>query len=290
MDLMVIKVVVKKDWLVDVNLIMPSVERRKIENIMKIEFMEKEKKEIGKNNLWQKKLKKVKKQVEKKKAQGGEEDQELDGLKRAAKQLEEEFKMANRGMEEEVRLMMRAETIKVNKRELSMVIYWFLLRNEIKDTYMDFQICYCSKDISYLRADAYEIDLAKRGDHARNLDVAVLYPMFINKVKDKVALFKDLRASSEFLVESLEVLKWVVNPNKPPMVLSTIEPLVTKLLGMSSNITAIMQELSYMAEAFKGKGDSSTWIQDLLKKINQCFLNNYYDAKVLCNLIFFQRT
>ncbi|KAI9442816.1 hypothetical protein BJY52DRAFT_1194722, partial [Lactarius psammicola] len=349
-DSTAIEVAVKKDWLVDANLIVPSVEGKKIENIAKIEFTEKGKKEIGKNNLWvlggnhrrealikhvrvkQKELEKVKRQAEKKEAQGGEEDQELDGLKRAAKQLEEEFETASMWA---IRLYDR-ETIEANEKELSTAIYRFLSRNETKDTHMATEEELLIEVVDELK-DAYEIDLAKRGDRARNLDAAALYPTFMNKAKEKAALFKDSRASvghrrlcsvpsfalglvmasrirrhythalwfnvqtlttmldshgafiSEFLVESLEVLERVANPNKPPMVLATIEPLATKLLGTSSDMTAIKQELSHMAEAFEGKGDSSTWTQDLLEKIDQCFLDNYYDSKVLCDSIFFPK-
>lgn len=42
-----------------------------------------------------------------------------------------------------------------------------------------------------------------------------------------------------------------------------------------------------MEAAFEGRGDISTWTPALLDEIDDCFVNNFYDSRKLCDSLFF---
>lgn len=46
-------------------------------------------------------------------------------------------------------------------------------------------------------------------------------------------------------------------------------------------------KLSTMEAAFEGRGDISTWTPALLDEIDDCFVNNFYDSRKLCDSLFF---
>ncbi|KAH9019230.1 hypothetical protein EDB85DRAFT_1896816 [Lactarius pseudohatsudake] len=98
---------------------------------------------------------------------------------------------------------------------------------------------------------------------------------------------------SEFLIESIEVLERLANPNAPPLDKRIIDGVAIDL--MESRYPAGLDEankkLSDMTDAFKGRGDASSWNEELLAKIDECFVRNYKDkddpAASFCDSLFF---
>jgi hypothetical protein len=92
---------------------------------------------------------------------------------------------------------------------------------------------------------------------------------------------------AEFWVESIEVLERLVNPEKPPLKTEAIERLREKLLEEPSDAAEIEAELAEMGTAFERRGNASDWDENLLAKIDECFVKNYYESGVLNHSLFF---
>lgn len=79
---------------------------------------------------------------------------------------------------------------------------------------------------------------------------------------------------SEFIVESVEYLERIANPNPPPLDIGAIEKMKT-LFDTDGDMDVFRPSLKAMEDAFCQPGDLSLWTQDLLDEIDQCFVKNY---------------
>ncbi|KAH9048595.1 hypothetical protein EDB83DRAFT_2522862 [Lactarius deliciosus] len=96
---------------------------------------------------------------------------------------------------------------------------------------------------------------------------------------------------SEFLIESIEVLERLANPNAPPLDKRTLDKVAMDLMGYPAGLEEADNTLSVMRDAFKGRGDTSSWNEELLAKIDECFVRNYKDkddpTAPFCDSLFF---
>ncbi|KAH8984063.1 hypothetical protein EDB86DRAFT_2833632 [Lactarius hatsudake] len=327
----------------------PSVEGKNVTTVPKIEFTEQAKEEIGTDNLWilggnhrrqallkylegrQKALDKMKMQVSKKEAKGGDDEEEVEEMRKEVRMMEE--KIATDSMWA-VRLYDR-EKIEAYPAPKPTAIYRFLSRNETKDTRMATEEEMLIEIVDELK-DAYEKDVSLRKDRGKNLDAAALFQTFMKKAKQKAASFKESRdragyrqlcavpsfalglvaASrirrhytharwfqvselvkmleshgaliSEFIVESVEILERIANPEKPPIEYEDIEELGQHLLeaNTEAEVNVIRKKLAKVKTSFEDMGDASDWTHDLLGKIDQCFKDAYYVNDEPCESLF----
>jgi hypothetical protein len=83
---------------------------------------------------------------------------------------------------------------------------------------------------------------------------------------------------SEFMIESMEMLQRIANPNKPPLTLKEIQD-ARAAIADTSNIDeeeAIKGGLLEMDDAFRlGQGSLTDWSPELLDAIDACFVENF---------------
>ncbi|KAN0128163.1 hypothetical protein V8E53_014015 [Lactarius tabidus] len=91
---------------------------------------------------------------------------------------------------------------------------------------------------------------------------------------------------SDFLVESVEVLERLANPEKPPLSMARIDTISDSLREPLGDIDKAVENLEGMKKAFDGRGDPRKWTPELLNEIDECFVNNYYDNGSVCNSLF----
>ncbi|KAI9430720.1 hypothetical protein H4582DRAFT_2063460 [Lactarius indigo] len=347
-----VDVAVKKSWIANVSEMVGSVEGKSVKTVAQMEFTEAGKEEIGKDNLWilggnhrrqallrhlegrQKVLDKMKTQLSRKEAKGGEEDEEVESMRKEVRSVEE--KIATDSMWA-VRLYDR-EKIEAHVGAKATALYRFLSRNEMKDTRLATEEELMIEIVDELK-DAYEEDVKLRKDRGKNLDAAAVFQTFMKKAKRKAAAFKESRdragyrelcavpsfalglvaASwirrhytharwfqvaelvkmleshgaegkliSEFIVESVETLERVANPEKPPMAYERIEELGQHLLeaNTEAEVDEIREKLEKVRTAFEEMGDASDWTHELLDKIDQCFKDAYCVNDEPCESLF----
>ncbi|KAH8986177.1 hypothetical protein EDB86DRAFT_3082994 [Lactarius hatsudake] len=349
LDGTVVEVAVKKSWIANAAEMVPSVEGKNVRTVAKIEFTDQAKQEIGTDNLWmlggnhqrqallrylegkQKALDKMKTQVSRKEAKGGEDNEEVEEMRKEVRTMEEKISTDSMWV---VRLYDR-EKIDAYSASKATAIYRFLSRNETKDMRMATEEELLIEIMDELK-DAYEDDVRHRKDRGKNLDAAALFPTFMKMAKKKAAAFKESRdragyrqlcavpsfalglvaASqirrhytharwfqvselvkileshgaliSEFIVESVEILERVANPERPPMEYEAIEELGQHLLlaNTEKEVGVIRDKLVKVRTAFEDMGDVSDWTHDLLGKIDQCFKDAYYVNDEPCKSLF----
>ncbi|KAH9025765.1 hypothetical protein EDB84DRAFT_1563963 [Lactarius hengduanensis] len=184
----------------------PSVEGKNVKTVAKIEFTSQGKEEIGSDNLWilggnhrrqallrhlegrQKVLDKLKNQLAKKEGKGGEDDEEVEAMRKDVREKGEEISTNSLWA---VRLYDR-DKIDAYPAAKATAIYRFLSRNETKDKRMATDEERLIEIVDELK-DAYEEDVRHRKDRAKNLDAAALYQTFMKKAKIRADAFKDSR-------------------------------------------------------------------------------------------------
>ncbi|KAH9028303.1 hypothetical protein EDB85DRAFT_1892595 [Lactarius pseudohatsudake] len=206
-----VDVAVKRSWIRNAENIVPSVEGKNVKTVGKIEFTSQGKEEMGSDNLWilggnhrrqallrhlegrQKELDKLKNQLAKKEGKGGEDDEEVEAMRKDVREKEEEISTNSLWA---VRLYDRARTwtekIDAYPAAKATAIYRFLSRNETKDKRMATDEERLIEIVDELK-DAYEEDVRHRKDRAKNLDAAALYQTFMKKAKIRADAFKDSR-------------------------------------------------------------------------------------------------
>jgi hypothetical protein len=90
---------------------------------------------------------------------------------------------------------------------------------------------------------------------------------------------------SEFLADSVETLERLANPKAPPLELTKIEKLALRVLFPKAN-DDLKDDVEKMEEAFLERGDLIGWPDDVLNKIDQCFVNNFFTSGVAWNKLF----
>ncbi|KAI9445862.1 hypothetical protein H4582DRAFT_2052016, partial [Lactarius indigo] len=201
-----VDVAVKKSWIANASEMVGSVEGKSVKTVAQMEFTETGKEEIGKDNLWilggnhrrqallrhlegrQKVLDKMKTQLSRKEAKGGEEDEEVESMRKEVRSVEE--KIATDSMWA-VRLYDR-EKIEAHVGAKATALYRFLSRNEMKDTRLAMEEELMIEIVDELK-DAYEEDVKLRKDRGKNLDAAAVFQTFMKKAKRKAAAFKESR-------------------------------------------------------------------------------------------------
>jgi hypothetical protein len=94
---------------------------------------------------------------------------------------------------------------------------------------------------------------------------------------------------ADFIVRSIEDLERIANPQEPPLSLTEL----TKISEEYTEVTgtdreALDQRLVPMESAFFGRGDPEIWPEDILAKIDKCFIENYCDASgEPCDCLFY---
>jgi hypothetical protein len=89
---------------------------------------------------------------------------------------------------------------------------------------------------------------------------------------------------SEFLVQSVEYFERIANEEAPPLNHSAIVAKMQKLVGRgwddrSPEATEAREGLKGMEEAFKHKGDLSSWSPELMQEIDEAFVKQYLDKE-----------
>ncbi|KAH9023469.1 hypothetical protein EDB84DRAFT_1440954 [Lactarius hengduanensis] len=329
-DVTAIEGAVKKTWVKNLDSIMSTVDRHQLSEAPDIEFTDEGKEAIARGNLWMlggnhrrkaltkyrkmksEELKTMKNQVGKMETEAlaDEARKELDTAKKAVKRLEETVAASSTWV---IRLYDREE----NPNKLATTIYRFMSRNETKgnrmateeellleivDELKDAQVSYpafmkLAKDKAEKAEESKETPAHRRlcsvPAFARGLVMASRVrrhythaPWFeigtLSKMLDSHGAL-----ISEFLIESIEVLE------RPPLDKRIIDGVAIDL--MESHYPAGLEEadktLSDMTDAFKGRGDASSWNEELLAKIDECFVRNYKDkddpAAPFCDSLFF---
>ena len=82
---------------------------------------------------------------------------------------------------------------------------------------------------------------------------------------------------SEFIVQSVEYLEHIANPEAPPLALAAIERVKNEFDAPDKDMDALRTRLQGMEDAFHKQGNLSSWSPDLLDEINACFLKNYVE-------------
>ncbi|KAH9012461.1 hypothetical protein EDB84DRAFT_1444688 [Lactarius hengduanensis] len=180
-----VDVVVKRSWIANASEMVPLVEGKNVNKVATIKFTEQGKEEIGTDNLWmlggnhrrqallrhmkgkQKEVDKMKTQVAKKEGKGGEDDEEVEKMRKVVWEMEEKIltdsmwavsaeRRGNRG-----RLTARMWTEKIDTYSAAKVtaIYRFLSRNKMKDTRMATEEELLIEIVDELK-DAYKEDMS----------------------------------------------------------------------------------------------------------------------------------
>jgi hypothetical protein len=77
------------------------------------------------------------------------------------------------------------------------------------------------------------------------------------------------------MIESVEMLERLANPEAPPLTLSEIEKIRVEYMNPTSNKEELRKKLEGMAIAFRGRGDLSEWPFEILDAIDECFVEHY---------------
>jgi hypothetical protein len=77
------------------------------------------------------------------------------------------------------------------------------------------------------------------------------------------------------MLESIELLERLANPQKPPLTLADLESIRTAFMDPSSDKAELRRQLEGMATAFQGRGDLSNWQFEMLDAIDECFIEQY---------------
>ena len=77
------------------------------------------------------------------------------------------------------------------------------------------------------------------------------------------------------MLESIEMLERLANPEEPPLSLGELERIRLAFMKPSSDKGDLREKLQGMAIAFQGRGDLSEWPFEILDAIDECFVNQY---------------
>lgn len=80
---------------------------------------------------------------------------------------------------------------------------------------------------------------------------------------------------AEFIIESIEYLERIATSEAPPLSLTAIELIKNEFDASDNDIVALRGKLQGMEDAFRKKGNLSSWTPELLDKIDECFVKNY---------------
>lgn len=93
-----------------------------------------------------------------------------------------------------------------------------------------------------------------------------------------IKLISILQFISEFLIESVEVLEKLANPNEPPLTLEEIKSARNEFRETQMDPSVLRSSLAKMEEAFDTFGDLKEWDYrdcEVLGKIDDCFVKHY---------------
>jgi hypothetical protein len=85
----------------------------------------------------------------------------------------------------------------------------------------------------------------------------------------------DIQFIADFMMESIEMLERLANPQKPPLSVEELQKIRVAFMDPSSNKVELRRKLEGMAEAFQGRGDLSQWHFEMLDAIDECFVEHY---------------
>ena len=88
-------------------------------------------------------------------------------------------------------------------------------------------------------------------------------------------------------MDSIDVLERVANTERPPLNAKEIEEIGNKLGSRAQTQEDIQGRPSNMATAFEGRADANTWSDELLGKIDDCFVEYFYEGGAPCSFLFF---
>lgn len=88
------------------------------------------------------------------------------------------------------------------------------------------------------------------------------------------------------MVRSVEDLERMANPTEPPLKLKELENITEEFRGLHDR-EALDKRLVAMEKAFCQRGDPNAWPDDVLTKIDQCFINNFYVNDAPCDSLFY---
>jgi hypothetical protein len=91
-------------------------------------------------------------------------------------------------------------------------------------------------------------------------------------------------------VDSIDTIERLANTEQPPLKVRDITALIDKLSAKTEDEATIKDKLSGMATVFQGRASLSTWNPDILDKIDECFVNSFYDAGTPCSSLFFPKS
>ena len=85
---------------------------------------------------------------------------------------------------------------------------------------------------------------------------------------------------AESMVESIEILERLANPNVPPLDLEQIETMKRnfKLTHPPSKEKSYDAQMNEMEKAFRGRGDVTEWREEILSGIDDIFVKTYKDS------------
>jgi len=90
-----------------------------------------------------------------------------------------------------------------------------------------------------------------------------------------IPTFISMQFISEFIVESVEYLERIANPQKPPLGFAEIERKKNDFDAPGAVLESVRASLKGMEVAFAAPGNLSSWTPELLDDIDTCFIRNY---------------
>jgi hypothetical protein len=88
------------------------------------------------------------------------------------------------------------------------------------------------------------------------------------------------------MLESIEILEHLANPNKPPLSVGELEDIRIAFLDPDSDKDALRESLKGMTTAFQGRGDVSEWHYEMLDAIDECFVDQYMKTGEISTALF----
>jgi hypothetical protein len=79
----------------------------------------------------------------------------------------------------------------------------------------------------------------------------------------------------------------IANPSAPPLGKEDIERRGMQLMDGGTNSVEAMQALTGMEDAFRQRGDLNGWSDEIMSKIDKCFVKNYHSSEGICETLFF---